>query len=546
MVSDNFGLRRPDGSPRINVNPEPSQPFVMYEPERTIEDEMPDVVQTDMGNDPCCGEAREMWRDGLAEGWGPHFTNDPDGGVSILERYDAMSCDEFRQSLENRFDAQGYSLLSGGSSQMRSFTRPGMNPNSPRSNHSWEDFLANRVLEAWDKCSEASLPTGEASQDMGFYASEDAFEVGWNAILKYSMYEDKPDDAPFERLVSTFSGMGAPETAAMRVGAKPALSIDGWDESIRTLNENYPGEHKQIWMGGEGGSVEDVLGHIHDATTGADSWAYHGSPPCTDISSANPNCDPDKAMEMMRFNDALMSGMRGMENPPSLMTTEQAKEMRPLLLEGNHGLSQEFMDAVRSSPLLESGMFGSPSIRQRMYAVEGSKATPQITGRGNYRSINDLFPDMAGEWEESENRPAQLAHLARLGKVGHKAFNMLAEPTISMGGSVNPGARGSPWNDEKQGFAWKHIHPTRRAIPSVTHHRPALTHVRKLTRPEVMQIQGWTPEEAKAFNFPQRDNQGYQHTENTRQNIIDTQLGNTLNPNIMENIFRNVQPRRVA
>ena len=117
-----------------------------------------------------------------------------------------------------------------------------------------------------------------------------------------------------------------------------------------------------------------------------------------------------------------------------------------------------------------------------------------------------------------------------------------------MGGSINPGRGGSPWNDEKRGFAWKHINPLSGPSESVTHHRPALTHVRKLTRPEVMQIQGWTPEEAKAFNFPQRDNQGFQVNppKKKRQNIIDTQLGNTLNPNIMENIFRNVQPRRVA
>ena len=545
-MSDNFGSRRPDGSPRININPEPSQPFDLFEPQRTIEQEspslrerindillpdedtIPDVSQIDMGNDPCCDNAREMWY-GLLEQSG--ITRDD--GSDILNGYDEMDCEEFEATLRDfAGDMPGKYYKNNVTDRAR--FEGGYLP--PTEFHHY----ARQVLDAWDGCKFEGQNTPEA-QDMGFYASEDAFEVGWNAILKYS-----EDDAPFERLVSTFSGMGAPETAAMRVGAKPALSIDGWDESIRTLNENYPGEHKQIWMGGEGGSVEDVLGHIHDATTGADSWAYHGSPPCTDISSANPNCDPDKAMEMMRFNDALMSGMRGMENPPSLMTTEQAKEMRPLLLEGNHGLSQEFMDAVRSSPLLESGMFGSPSIRQRMYAVEGAKATPQITGRGNYRSINDLFPDMAGEWEESENRPAQLAHLARLGKVGQKAFNMLAEPTISMGGSINPGKGGAPWTDEKQAFAWKHIHPTRRAVPSVTHHRPALTHVRKLTRPEVMQIQGWTPEEAKAFNFPQRDNQGYQHTENTRQNIIDTQLGNTLNPNIMENIFRNVQPRRVA
>jgi site-specific DNA-cytosine methylase len=538
MVSDNFGLRRPDGSPRININPEPSQPFDLQEPERTLEevplrqrindillpddDTIPDwdtETLTDEVEDPCCAEAREelsSWMFEYAKQQGANRLSDPfftqmlfDVAEAVANGDEGWSCAELQEKMEL--------WLQRGNDK--------------------EKKVAQMVLDTWDACS---------SRSMGHLASDDPFEAGWNAILKYSIYEDKPDDAPFERLVSTFSGMGAPETAAMRVGAKPALSIDGWDESIRTLNENYPGEHKQIWMGGEGGSVEDVLGHIHDATTGADSWAYHGSPPCTDISSANPNCDPDKAMEMMRFNDALMSGMRAMENPPSLMTTEQAKEMRPLLLGGDHGLSQEFMDAVRSSPTLESGMFGSPTVRERMYAIEGSMATPQIRGRDNYRSINDMFPDMAGEWEESENRPAQLAHLARLGKVGQDAFNMLAEPTLSMVGSVNPGKEGAPWNDEKQGFAWKHIHPTRRAVPSVTHHRPALTHTRKLSRPEVMQIQGWTPEEAKGFNFPQKDNQGYQHTEKTRQNIIDTQLGNTLNPNIMENIFRNVQPRRVA
>ena len=151
------------------------------------EDTIPDVanLQTDMGNDPCCGEARELWRDGLIEGWGDStFTNDPEGGQSILEMYDAMSCEEFRQSLENRFDAQGYAALYG----RRSLTRGGLNPHSPRSNHSWEDSLANRVMEAWDKCAEARIPpTPEGDmggEDMGFYASADPFEAGWNSIAK--------------------------------------------------------------------------------------------------------------------------------------------------------------------------------------------------------------------------------------------------------------------------------------------------------------------------------------------------------------------------
>jgi len=197
MVSGNFRYERPNGSPRININPEASQPLDLFEPQRTLEDPdlafkvreilmpdddvMPDMTQTDMGNDPCCGEAKEMWREGLVEGWGDStYTNDPDGGLRILEMYEAMSCEEFRQSLENRFDAEGYAFMYG----RRSLTRPGMNPNSPRSNHSWEDSLANRVLEAWDKCSEASLPTDQASQDMGFYASSDAFEITWDMLQK--------------------------------------------------------------------------------------------------------------------------------------------------------------------------------------------------------------------------------------------------------------------------------------------------------------------------------------------------------------------------
>ena len=187
-------------------------------------------------------------------------------------------------------------------------------------------------------------------------------------------------------------------------------------------------------------------------------------------------------------------------------------------------------------------MFGSPTVRQRMYAVEGTEATPQIRGRQNYRSIDDHFPNFRSEWEESEDRPAQMANLVSRGKVGQKAFDALSEPTISLGGGINPGAEGSPWNDNKKGRAWKHITPTSRALHGITHHRPALSQTRQLSRPEVLEIQGWTPEEAKGFTFPQKDNQGYQINplKPKRQNIIDTQLGNTLNPNIMENLFRNV------
>lgn len=120
-----------------------------------------ETLTVDMGNDPCCNEAREMWREGLIEGWGEDFSNDPDGGVPILEAYDAMSCDEFQQALEERFDARGGASFWGGG-HLR-----------------WEEHLAKRVLAAWDKCSESR----QEANDM-LYASADPFEVAWDSISK--------------------------------------------------------------------------------------------------------------------------------------------------------------------------------------------------------------------------------------------------------------------------------------------------------------------------------------------------------------------------
>ena len=46
-----------------------------------------------------------------------------------------------------------------------------------------EHYLARRVLEAWDKCKFEGQNTAQA-QDMGFYASEDAFEIAWDMLQK--------------------------------------------------------------------------------------------------------------------------------------------------------------------------------------------------------------------------------------------------------------------------------------------------------------------------------------------------------------------------
>ena len=57
-----------------------------------------------------------------------------------------------------------------------------------------EHYLANRVLEAWDKCKFEGQNTAQA-QDMGFYASEDAFEIAWDMLQKGDLMGISPSTA---------------------------------------------------------------------------------------------------------------------------------------------------------------------------------------------------------------------------------------------------------------------------------------------------------------------------------------------------------------
>ena len=387
--------------------------------------------------------------------------------------------------------------------------------------------------------------------------SGNALTVVYEVIKKYSVY-DEDDTPPVEAVVSGFSGIDAAGWAAKRLGIKPALAMDGWDESIKTIDANLPGRHEKVWFGDDDkGSVENVLGMIHEETTDKDGYAAHFSPPCDKLSRANQfkdrNDNAATGMEMIDFTSKVFDGLRSSEQPPAMLSMEQTPEARKYILDDSYGLNQnlsnDFKTMVRNSPNLESGQFGSPTFRERLWSVRGSEATPTHS-KDNYASINDFFPYMQEEWERSgaktgntgktRGRAAELQHLREQGKVDQRAFDMLSEPTISAGGSVNPGKGGAPWNDDKKGYAWNHIPPTSRPMPAVTHHRPALSHTRHLTPQEVLQIQGWTKEESEAFKWPQARGETYKLPSGNPRNIIDTQLGNTMSPNIYQNLLENI------
>ena len=188
-MSANFGQTRPNGSPRITTNPEPNQPFNLFEPQVTLEDSgpslrervneillpdqdtIPDDSQTDMGNDPCCGEARELWYAKLAES-----RIYPGGDDGIIEGYDAMSCEELEEALRDfSGDAPG-KYFKTNVTDRKHFSGGYLPPT--QFHHD-----ARQVLEQWDSC-KFKGQGGKEAQGMGFYASDDAMEEGWGLLSK--------------------------------------------------------------------------------------------------------------------------------------------------------------------------------------------------------------------------------------------------------------------------------------------------------------------------------------------------------------------------
>ena len=176
------GLERPQGQPRIFTHPANTNEPSMYDPEITVEAE--DAVQADMGGDACCIDAKNKWIEGLREIFGEDERHGGDmdfsfQGISnhntnpnllvnaeIYRTYEEMSCEEFRDAIEQ---------FAGG--------RPGRLYNANvggRKNPTSEHYLAKRILEEWDRCEAQSTLGG----NLDIYASSDAFEAGWNAILK--------------------------------------------------------------------------------------------------------------------------------------------------------------------------------------------------------------------------------------------------------------------------------------------------------------------------------------------------------------------------
>jgi len=141
-------------------------------------DTMPEIKVDDDGGDKCCAEAKSKWitylqnrfddeRSSMSE---ESQTVHGEFSDSIIQEYENMGCDEFKQFLGNIAGVvNDHPVYRAHNERGRSM---------PRTTESYE---AARIMESWNSC---EFGAGEGAEDMGFYASADPFEYSWNLIIK--------------------------------------------------------------------------------------------------------------------------------------------------------------------------------------------------------------------------------------------------------------------------------------------------------------------------------------------------------------------------
>ena len=143
-VASNY--QAPSGGPRIRLQPAPNEPMNLLDSQIDIEEQ----EEVQMGApDPCCEAAKNT----LAQAWAESNNMRPEQHQKLRDNMGDLDCDKLRDLLENG----NYG--------------PGTNPGVPERDA--------QILADWDACVEQSF-TGD------FTASADPFEVGWDAIIKYS------------------------------------------------------------------------------------------------------------------------------------------------------------------------------------------------------------------------------------------------------------------------------------------------------------------------------------------------------------------------
>jgi len=332
-------------------------------------------------------------------------------------------------------------------------------------------------------------------------------------------------------LVCLYSGMGGVEVGAKRAGVECVLSIDCWDEAVRTNALNNPrARHERITFGeGDDGSIENV-GRLILESVGNRRYHVHGSPPCQAFSLTNPHERRDDRIgaEQMVWFFGLLQWLKDSEHPMWSWSCEQVPPARLGMLR-LHNLGEcnipAFIRKAMKQPTLTAKEFGSIQHRERLFFGEGF--TPVKSAERN--TIDDLLPHLRGEHEKAVSDGTWDGHFAEVeGEIDedNKAW-MRGNPTVCLMGSLTPGRYGCSWTEDNYGRSFRYVFATSGTTTSIMHHPLSLTYVRYLTLEEHLLLTGFPTD----YQFPPDVSQSDRHT----------MMGNAVCPLVAEGVFKGLR-----
>lgn len=302
-------------------------------------------------------------------------------------------------------------------------------------------------------------------------------------------------------LVCLYSGMGGVEVGAKMAGIECVLSIDCWDQAVRTNSLNNPsGRHLRLKFGeGKNGSVAHVASLILDSVAGR-RYHLHGSPPCQAFSLANPHerRDDEIGAEQMVWFFELLDYLKKSEHPMWSWSCEQVPQAKAGMLrlhDQGECVIPAFIRKALAQPTLTAREFGSVQIRERLFFGEGF--TPVKSAERP--SVHDLLPHLRIEHNKAVASGVWDSNFSKVtGVIDENNKQWLREGALCMMGSITPGKSGSSWTEDNYGRSFRYCYQLDGSITSIMHHNLSLTYVRFLTNAEQLVLAGFPSD----YQFP--------------------------------------------
>lgn len=198
-------------------------------------------------------------------------------------------------------------------------------------------------------------------------------------------------------VVDLFCGCGGFSLGAKAAGHRIAVAVDCWEPALAVHQANHPSTihlnrelGADLHYGGRRGveAFAQELREIVPEIAAGEPWHLHGSPPCQELSTANPGGDRGEGLRLVLWFLELV----GLMDPPS-WSMEQVPTVARLLPVGTPGRERK----------LNAADFNVPQTRKRTFLGRGWEA--RRTSRHSWRSVADALPhllaEMGGDFEQS-------------------------------------------------------------------------------------------------------------------------------------------------